>query len=252
MAFPARQLKARKGRDLNRIAAPTTVRFLVVSIFTSLNLIFGLLALLLAVAGFMSPAAWVLLMCVVLDACDGQLARHWCVTSAFGAHFDSLADMTSFTIASAVLAYYWLQPSTPLLWIVAASCLYVLTGAIRLARFNVALPSSQYFQGMPTTVVAAVVATTYLAFPQLDSLWGLALVVMLALLMVSVFPYPKLAQLRKCPNWIWPIICVGMIIDMSWTLWLTGLGYIGTGPSIWVYRRIVQLRSYRHAQHFPE
>lgn len=233
---------------MDRLAVPTTVRFLIVSIFTSLNLVLGLLALFLAIAGLMSLTAWVLLMCVVLDACDGHLARHWQVTSAFGAHLDSLADMTSFTIASAVLAYYWLQPSTPFLWIAGASCLYVLSGAIRLARFNVSLASTQYFQGMPTTIVAAVVATTYLAFPQLDSILGLTLVVLLALLMVSVFPYPKLSQLGKCPNWIWPLIGVGLLINLPWTLWITGLVYIMTGPVIWAHRRIAQVRSYRHAQ----
>lgn len=233
---------------MNRLATPTFVRFLIVSSFTGLNLILGLLTLFVAIAGFMATAAWCLLVCVVLDACDGLLARYWGVTSAFGAQFDSLADMTSFTIASSVLAYYWLQPQIPLIWILVASCLYVLSGAIRLARFNVSLPSNQYFQGMPTTIVAAIVATTYLAYPQIDSMWGLALVLILALLMVSVFPYPKLSQLRKCPNWVWPLIGVGMLINLSWTLWIIGLVYIATGPIIWMFRRIARVRSYPHVQ----
>ncbi len=231
------------GRELNRFAAPVTIRFLIVSGFTSFNLLLGLSALLLAVADCMALAAWCLLACVLLDAVDGLLARHWNVTSAFGAQFDSLADMTSFTIASAVLFFYWLQPGMHVLMLAGASGLYVLSGAIRLARFNVSLPSTQYFQGMPTTIVAAVVATTYLAFPQLNSALGVLLVVLLALLMVSVFPYPKLSQIRKLPPLVWPMIVVGMLIHFSWTIWIIGLMYITTGPAIWLHQRIARVRS---------
>jgi CDP-diacylglycerol--serine O-phosphatidyltransferase len=224
---------------LNHLTSTTTVRLLIVNSFTSLNLMLGLLALFATIAGVTSVAAWCLLACVVIDACDGSLARHWHVTSAFGAQLDSLADMTSFSIASGVLAYYWLQPKVPFVLVAGASCLYILSGAIRLARFTATQASeySPYFQGMPTTTVAAVVATTYLAVPQINSLWGLALVVVLALLMVSVFPYPRLSELRRCPPWLWLIVLCGILINPPWAFWLLSLSYIAVGPLIWLYRR---------------
>lgn len=222
----------------NTIAPPTnTVRFLIVTSVTSINIFFGVLALFASTAGNIHAAALCLLACVAIDGCDGALARHWNVTSAFGTQLDSLADMTSFTIASAVLTFYWFQPNAPFGLMVGASFLYVLSGAIRLARFNVSLPSSQYFQGLATTVASAIIATTYLAYPQLNSQWGVLLVVLLALLMVSMFPYPKFRQFRKLPAWVWGIVCGGMVINLSWTVWLASLFYMLTGPIIWVYRR---------------
>ncbi len=219
------------------------LRFLIVTSFTGLNLVLGLLSLFVAVAGYMELAAIVLIVCTILDACDGALARYWGVTSEFGEQLDSLADMTAFTIGSAVLAFYWLEPKIPFAMLAGASCLYVLSGAIRLARFNVSVPSSQYFQGLPTTFVAAIVATTYLAHPQLNSGWGFGLVVLLAVLMVSMFPYPKLCHTRKFPLWLWGIIAGGLLINWSWMLWLMALIYLLTGPAIWLYRLYKARRS---------
>lgn len=224
---------------MNQRRTTTTVRLLIVNSFTGLNLLLGLLSLFAATMGVMSIAAWCLLACVLLDACDGSLARHWQVTSAFGAHLDSLADMTSFSIASGVLAYYWLQPHTPFVLIAGASCLYTLSGAIRLARFNATQTSlpSRYFQGLPTTGVAAIVAICYLTIPRIDSAWGVTLVLLLAILMVSMFPYPKWVEVRRCPPWLWLIVLLGLLINVSWTLWLIALCYVAAGPLIWLMQR---------------
>lgn len=219
-----------------RLVTPNTLRFLIVTCFTGMNLLFGMLALFSVLEGMMNVAAMYLIVCVILDAIDGGLARRWGVTSAFGSQLDSLADMTSFSIASAVLAFYWLSPSMPFALMVGASCLYVLSGAIRLARFNVSLPSTQYFQGLPTTFVAAVVATVYLTYPQLNSAWGFALVLLLAVLMVSVFPYPKFGYVRKLPLWFWLLIGCGMLLNAAWTLWMMALAYVVTGPILWLHR----------------
>jgi len=221
-----------------RAPSTTTVRFLIVNSFTGLNLVMGLLALFAASLGAMDLAAWCLLACVALDACDGSLARHWRVTSEFGAQLDSLADMTSFCIASGVVAYYWLQPTTPFVLIAGASSLYMLSGAVRLARFNAALPSRRYFMGMPTTLVSATLAVTYLLFPRLNSGFGCVLVVLLGLLMVSFFPYPKLAQARYLPWWGWALICCGALVSLPWTLWLIAVVYVASGPYLWVRRYV--------------
>ena len=72
----------------------------------------------------------------VLDMLDGRVARMTGTTSAFGVEFDSLADVISFGMAPAILAFAWgLQPFGRLGW--AAGFIYVSAAAIRLARFNI-------------------------------------------------------------------------------------------------------------------
>lgn len=213
------------------------LRFVIVNAFTGINLLIGVLSLIAATTGSISLAAWGLLLCVLLDTCDGSLARRWRVTTDFGAHLDSLADMTSFIIAIAALIFYWVRPTTPFLLIAAISGLYALSGAIRLARFNSTVAQSGYFQGMPTTFVAAIVAANYLVNPSLDSYWIMALVSLLAILMVSILPYPKLGEiLRHSPPWIWVGLAIGAMFSLPWTVWILSVAYICLGPAIWLYR----------------
>ena len=213
------------------------LRFLIVNGFTSFNLMIGVLALIIAGTGYKALAAWGLLLCVLLDSCDGSLARHWQVTSEFGAQLDSLADMTSFIIASVGLTYYWAQPTTPFLLLLIVCGLYTLAGAFRLARFNSSPEDRRFFQGIPSTGGAALLAANYLAAPPPSAYGVIALVSLLALLMVSTLPYPKLATLRRCPHWVWLAILVGACANPQITVWVVSAGYIGLGPGIWLYRR---------------
>lgn len=226
---------------MNRISlAAPQIRFLIVTGFTGLNLLLGLMALLYASQDLFPLAAMCLLACVILDACDGSLARKWEVSSPFGAQLDSLADFTSFCIGSAALAYYWFSPEAPFYLIAGASSFYVFTGAVRLARFNVTadpLSPPQYFQGMPTTSVAAVVAIVYLTCPHLSSTWGALLVILLGLLMVSVFPYPKVCRLLRIPVWFWGLVALAAAVNLPWTAWTLAAAYILSGPIIWLKSR---------------
>jgi CDP-diacylglycerol--serine O-phosphatidyltransferase len=226
---------------LNRISlAAPQIRFLIVTGFTGLNLLLGLMALFYASQDLFPLAAACLLACVILDACDGSLARKWEVSSPFGAQLDSLADFTSFCIGSAALAYYWFSPEAPFYLIAGASSFYVFTGAVRLARFNVTadpLSPPQYFQGMPTTSVSAVVAIVYLTCPHLSSTWGVPLVILLGLLMVSVFPYPKVCRLLRLPMWFWAVVALAAAVNLSWTAWVLAAAYMLSGPIIWAKRR---------------
>ena len=213
------------------------LRFLIVNGFTSFNLIIGVLALIIAGAGYKALAAWGLLLCVLLDSCDGSLARHWQVTSEFGAQLDSLADMTSFIIASVALTYYWAQPTTPFPLLMIVCGVYTLAGAFRLARFNASPEDRRFFQGIPSTGGAALLAANYLAAPPPSAYGVIALVSLLAVLMVSTLPYPKLMTLRRCPHWVWLVILVGAFANPQITVWAVSAGYIGLGPGIWLYRR---------------
>ena len=75
------------------------------------SLSLGMAAVFLAIHGDLRLAAVALLACVILDGCDGGLARKFGVSSPFGAQMDSLADLSSFGVATGVVSYQWLVAS---------------------------------------------------------------------------------------------------------------------------------------------
>ncbi len=218
----------------------TKVCFVVVNGFTAASLILGFASLILTMAGLLTAAALCLLASVALDACDGNLARRWKVSSSFGAQLDSMADMTAFGVAAAALAYYWLVEKEPsqLIIIAIVSSMVALTGAIRLARFNVTPANSEYFQGIPTTFAAAAIALLYLAAPNLAMFWGLGLVALLAILMVSAFPYMKLTQLLHLPKWLWLIAVASMVFNPLTTALVCASAYLCSGPLLWCKQQL--------------
>jgi CDP-diacylglycerol--serine O-phosphatidyltransferase len=223
---------------LGGVALPAPAGFVIVNAFTSFNLMIGVLALLVASAGQIALAAWGLLLCVLLDSCDGSLARRWNVATEFGAQLDSLADMTSFIIASVALTYAWARPAAPL-WLVGLVCgVYALAGAFRLARFNTAPKTSGFFQGMPSTGGAAVIAALYLAAPPPNPSAALALVGLLAALMASRLPYPKLTTIFHAPRWFWLGAVLGACLSPRAAVWVLALCYVGLGPAAWALQRL--------------
>jgi CDP-diacylglycerol--serine O-phosphatidyltransferase len=99
---------------------------------------------------------------MVVDTFDGFFARLTNSQSAFGAELDSLADVVSFGLAPAILAFTWgLWPLGRIGW--AAGFIYVAAAAMRLARFNIqttAASDKRYFVGTPSPAAAAVLAST--------------------------------------------------------------------------------------------
>jgi CDP-diacylglycerol--serine O-phosphatidyltransferase len=81
-------------------------------------------------------ASWLILLALVFDGLDGRIARMTDTTSHFGVEFDSLADIISFGIAPAMLLYFFIGQEFGRFGIL-VSALYVIFGAIRLARFNI-------------------------------------------------------------------------------------------------------------------
>ncbi len=226
-------------RLLLRIFWKNQIRFLIVNVFTIASLLLGLVSLIFTTTGFLTTAALCLLGCVLLDGCDGNLARKWQVTSPFGAQLDSLADMTSFGVATAMLTYYWLSQKEPNLWLLVGvvSGLVALLGAIRLARFNVTPKDDRYFAGIPTTFVAGIIAAVYLTSPNLESAWAFGLVGVLAVLMVSAFPYFKPTQLRRVPVWVVIVVLIGCAVNLGATILLVASAYMFSGPVLWVRER---------------
>jgi CDP-diacylglycerol--serine O-phosphatidyltransferase len=166
------------------------------SLFTMGNLFCGYACVLYAMRGDLTTAAPFIGVAVVLDMLDGRIARMTGTSSAFGREFDSLADVISFGMAPAVLAFVWgLEPLHRLGW--AIGFIYVAGAAIRLARFNiqsVGASDKRYFVGMPSPAAAAIPASTVFFYPEgfhepRSALIALVVVLVPALLMASTIRF---------------------------------------------------------------
>lgn len=144
--------------------------------------------------GELTTAAPFIGVAIVLDMLDGRIARLTGTSSDFGVQFDSLADLISFGIAPAVLAYAWgLQPLGRLGW--AVGFFFLAAAALRLARFNIqAHTDKRYFVGMPSPAAAGVTAATVFYYPvgllsRGEAVIGLIVLLLPALLMVSTIRF---------------------------------------------------------------
>ena len=202
----------------------------VVSLVTGFNLVFGTVAIVLSSMGHGRWAIVCLVLAMLLDAADGFLARKWNVFSDFGAELDSLADLTSFVVANAVLIFFWFHGQVSLWLQVIAGIIFLLGGAFRLARFNVMPTTGGIFQGMPTTGVAILVAAIYLSHPNLDPVVGLFWQATLGFLMVSNFRYPKLGKLAALPKIVFPLFLILAYLNFAATTAFGALLYVISGP----------------------
>ncbi len=166
--------------------------YLLPTLFTLGNMFCGYASVVHAMRRDFETAALLIGVAMVLDTLDGFIARLTNSATAFGLEFDSLADVISFGLAPAILAFSWgLWPLKRLGW--AAGFLYVTAAAMRLARFNIqstAVADKRYFVGLPSPAAAGVTAATVYLYPwglndYRSALPALAIVLLPGLLMVS-------------------------------------------------------------------
>ncbi|SCG77709.1 CDP-diacylglycerol---serine O-phosphatidyltransferase [Micromonospora siamensis] len=217
--------------------ASRRMKFALVQACTLASLMLGINAIFVAMNGQARIAAFFLIACVVFDGLDGALARKFGVASPFGAQMDSLADMCSFGLAAPVVVYASLAGSAPPAAAAVACALVASCAAIRLARFNVSPKDGRFFCGVPTTMSAAVLALTVAIGLPVPGAVLVAGVALLAFAMVSSFPYAKLARLVKLPPWLWLAPVVGALVDIRLTFALVVVGYLVSGPLLWLHQR---------------
>jgi CDP-diacylglycerol--serine O-phosphatidyltransferase len=240
--------------------------YILPSLFTVGSLVCGYIAILatLKATGMeaeqgrfaFDTAAKALGWAVVFDGFDGRIARLTNSSSEFGKEFDSLADVITFGVAPAFLAFAWgVRPveevfGTQLVqhlrdagWLITFA--FLICGAARLARFNVdtGKPTSdrKHFVGLPIPAAAGVIAALIhcIKWPVNDWVWSpvwLAIVGVLGFLMVSKVRYPsfKAIDLRRRRPYV-VIILIGIIIYAIWTysepvLLAIALFYVFSGP----------------------
>jgi CDP-diacylglycerol--serine O-phosphatidyltransferase len=170
--------------------------YLLPSLFTVANLFCGYACVVYATRADFDTAALFIGVAMVLDTLDGMIARLTNTTSAFGVQLDSLADVVSFGMAPAILAFTWgLWPLKRLGW--AAGFIYVTAAAMRLARFNIQTTTAadkRHFVGLPSPAAGAVIASTIYMWPDglqewREALPALAMVLVPAFLMVSTIRF---------------------------------------------------------------
>ncbi|MEW6066886.1 MAG: CDP-diacylglycerol--serine O-phosphatidyltransferase [Nitrospirota bacterium] len=206
---------------------------------TLCGMFLGFYSILAILKGNYIHAAWAVVLAIIFDGLDGWVARLTHSTTKFGIELDSLSDLVAFGIAPAVMVYKWaLMPFGRVGWSVAF--LFVACGALRLARYNVQMGSteSKSFTGMPIPAAAIILATFVIFY---HKVWEttpaknyliLIFTFILAVLMVSTLRFHGAKEIdfrRRKPFWILVaivIVFVFIIIEPSITLFIFAMIYL--------------------------
>ena len=175
------------------------------NLFTAASAFLGVVSIIASANGQFDKAAVYILLSLIFDGLDGRVARMTNATSKFGAEFDSLADIVAFGVAPAMLFYFSVGHMYGRLGALMCA-MYVVFGAIRLARFNIMIGVSEpsVFIGVPIPTAAVVVAMWILLYKEHSFMQGFEWLLLIGLgllsfLMVSNIRYPsfKKVDLQK-------------------------------------------------------
>lgn len=223
--------------------------YILPNLLTTGGLLAGVYSLVTCLRGDFLVAALAIMAANVFDVLDGRVARVTKTTSEFGSQYDSLADLVAFGVAPAILLYrFALEPWGSLGWLAAA--LYVICGALRLARFNVQRDevAKRHFVGLPIPAAAEVIAASVLLYVHLfanaptaaadpSRRFGWLLVCyVLAILMVSGFRYFSFKELelrhRQPFSVLMAVIVLLMVFlaEPQFFIFVGAVGYAASGP----------------------
>lgn len=228
--------------------------YLLPNLLTLGALFAGFYAIIAGMNGNFNAAGWAILIAATMDGLDGRVARLTNTQSAFGAQFDSLADMVSFGVAPALIVFSWVLSSLGNAgW--AASFIFMSCAALRLARFNVQLGTvdKRFFVGLQSPVAAGLVtfvvwvAYKYEIEPGFWVAVGTAILTALTgLLMVSNYRYYSFKEVhfKGTVPYVVFVMAVVLLVVIAQRPHEVLLGmcvfYASSGPVIGLYK---QLRS---------
>jgi CDP-diacylglycerol--serine O-phosphatidyltransferase len=244
------QLHSGESRDPN-IAADSPLRrgvFLLPATITSIGLLSGFYSMVSAVTGHFEVAAVMIIVAFFCDGLDGRIARASRTSSQFGVEYDSLSDVVAFGVAPAMLVFSWaLRPIGSLG--IAVGGLFVLCGALRLARFNVqtATADKSRFVGLPIPGAAVMIASLVLAYsyfefdsPRMLCSFMVPITLTLGGLMISRVPYPsfktmKLEKRAQVELVIIMMVVAAMLFAMpQLTAFMLSAAYVLSGPALMI------------------
>lgn len=225
--------------------------YLLPSLFTIGNLFLGFWALMKGLRGDFANAALLVLAAGVLDSLDGRIARLTGTESEFGREYDSLADVLTFGLTPALLAFLWgLRDFGRAGWLV--PFFFMVCAATRLARFNVQSKAadSRWFAGLPVPAAAGGIVSFLYFAP--DSEWKnwlgavmFGALALLGILMVSTFRYPSFKKVdlraRQSYRMLLPIAAVLAVAAFHpHAFFLTAATiYAVSGPANWLRGRLL-------------
>jgi len=253
--------------------------YILPSLFTTANIALGYYAILQVTHGtaqdpsHFDNAAKAIGVSVLFDGLDGRIARMTHTSSDFGRELDSLADVITFGVAPAMLAWMWGFRQLPsflgsseltgkMIQLGAiASFLFLLAGASRLARFNITTnpqpsnpgrPGKKYFVGMPIPAGAGVIAAIvhFSGGDPVASLWlcitWMLVIVAAAYLMVSTWRFYSFKDIdfRSRQPFrlivLFGLLFAGLWFFSQWLLFIIALAYMASGVIWrlqWIFRR---------------
>jgi CDP-diacylglycerol--serine O-phosphatidyltransferase len=188
------------------------LRYTIPNGFTASSLLLGLGSIVAGSLGELELAGWLIVWCGLLDVMDGLAARLLKATSDFGANFDSMADLVAFGAAPAMLVLQagWqiggIETHTGVFWMLLLSAgIFVLAGAMRLARFNVSSRKAEsgWFTGVPITAAGGgLIATAVILLLRHDfiaasvalQVWFPIALLVLSVAMLSTLRFPKITR----------------------------------------------------------
>jgi CDP-diacylglycerol--serine O-phosphatidyltransferase len=226
--------------------------YLLPNLLTLGALFAGFYAIIAGMNGNFNAAGWAILIAATLDGLDGRVARLTNTQSAFGAQFDSLADMVSFGVAPALIVFSWVLSSLGNAgW--AASFIFMSCAALRLARFNVQLGTvdKRFFVGLQSPVAAGLVTFVVWAAYKYEiepGFWvavGTAILTALTgLLMVSNYRYYSFKEIHfkgTVPYvvFVMTVVLLVVIAQRPHEVLLTMcVVYAMSGPVIGLYKKL--------------
>jgi CDP-diacylglycerol--serine O-phosphatidyltransferase len=229
--------------------------YLLPSLFTIGNVLLGFYAIVCGLNGDFQRAALVVFIAAITDSLDGRIARMTGTETEFGKEFDSLADVITFGVTPALLAYEWgIKDLAPRAWLL--PLFYVVTTASRLARFNVQqvkAADSRYFVGLPAPAAAIAICSLLFFAPDPDWRdWVLGLMaaslVLIGTLMVSTFRYTSFKKLDLRRRWSYrvalplaAIVAVVVYLPQA-TFMAIAVLYTLSGPASFVWNRLLRRR----------
>jgi CDP-diacylglycerol--serine O-phosphatidyltransferase len=230
--------------------------YLLPNLLTTGALFSGFYAIVAGINEQYSAAVIAVFVAGLFDGLDGRVARMTNTQSEFGVQYDSLSDLISFGLAPALIVYMWALSGLreygnftgKLGWLIAF--LYTACAALRLARFNTQVGSSdkRFFTGLASPAAAGTLVAFVWAMEDFSLVGGnirwvtLVLTLILALLMVSRIPFFSFKVWPEKVSFFWILGLVVAIVPVAAhppsVLLVIGLIYAFSGPAIWAWHRL--------------
>ncbi len=194
---------------------------------SSLSLVCGFLSIIFSLESHFTFACWAIILSVIFDGIDGQIARRNPVPSEFGKELDSLVDVISFGLAPSVLGYIYIYREF-YFWATLSLFIYLFCSVMRLAKYNVTPKEKMvnYFYGLPTTVGGGMLSSFILIYrkeglvllPAYVGIVFILMVLILAALMVSRIKYLNLDAIKEIlgqKKYIVILVLIALIVEAA-------------------------------------